>query len=158
FCRPLSAADDSAKSSDSSKAIVPIFRLTGSVNEIPQDEAFPFGEKKSTSLKELVERLRKAQNDKNVKAVILTVEDFSYGWAQAEELRQVLADIRSAGKDIYAHADELSLPHYLLLSGATQLSLVPTGDVWVTGLHGESPYVRGLLTKIGVTPDFLTCG
>jgi protease IV len=158
LCRPLAAAEESAKSSDSSKAIVPIFRLTGNVIETPQDESFPFGEKKIVSLKDLVERLRKAQNDKNVKAVILTVEDLSYGWAQAEELRQVLADIRAAGKDIYAHADELSLPHYLLLAGATQVSLVPTGDVWVTGLHGEAPYVRGLLNKIGVTPDFLTCG
>ena len=27
-----------------------------------------------------------------------------------------------------------------------------------TGLHGESPYLRGLLNMLGVRPDFLTCG
>ena len=37
-------------------------------------------------------------------------------------------------------------------------SAVPTSDIWVTGLYGESPYVRGLLDKLGVKPDFLHCG
>ncbi len=36
--------------------------------------------------------------------------------------------------------------------------MVPTADVWVTGLFGESPYLRGLLDKIHVKPEFLTCG
>ena len=47
---------------------------------------------------------------------------------------------------------------YILLAGANQISVVPTGIVLLSGLHGESPYLRGLLNKIGVTPDFLTCG
>ena len=47
---------------------------------------------------------------------------------------------------------------YALLGGATRVSLVPTGNMWLMGLYGESPYVRGLLDKIGVKPDFLTCG
>src|SRR6516162_1187291 len=47
---------------------------------------------------------------------------------------------------------------YALLAGATRLSVVPTGDLWVTGLHGETPYLRGLLDFLGVQPEFLTCG
>ena len=39
-----------------------------------------------------------------------------------------------------------------------EISVVPTGDLWLTGLYAESPYLRGLLDKIGVTPDFLHCG
>ena len=31
-------------------------------------------------------------------------------------------------------------------------------DVWLVGLHGEQPYLRGLLDKLGVQPDYLTCG
>ena len=49
-------------------------------------------------------------------------------------------------------------PRYALLCGATRLSVVPTADLWVTGLYGEAPYLRGLLDKLGVKPDFLTCG
>ena len=69
-----------------------------------------------------------------------------------------MSQLRASGKEIYAFADSLSMEDYVLLSGATRISVVPTGIVWLTGIHGESPYVRGLLDKIGVTPDFLHCG
>jgi protease-4 len=49
-------------------------------------------------------------------------------------------------------------PDFALFSSATRLSVVPNGMVFITGLHAEAPYARGLLDKIGVTPDFLTCG
>src|SRR5205814_1195590 len=62
------------------------------------------------------------------------------------------------GKDVYAHVDSLSTQSYVLLCGATRLSCVPGGDVWLTGLHAEQPYVRGLLDKLGVQPQFLHCG
>ena len=85
----------------------------------------------------------------------------NWNWAAGPKSRssaKPIEQLREAGKEVYAHADGLSLPHYLLLAGATQISVVPTGDIWLTGLHGESPYARGLINKIGVTPDFLTCG
>jgi protease-4 len=41
---------------------------------------------------------------------------------------------------------------YALLSGATRLSMVPTGDLWLTGVYGEAMYVRGLLDLLGVQP------
>jgi protease-4 len=66
--------------------------------------------------------------------------------------------VRSAGKPIYANADSLSMREYVLLSGVSRLSAVPTADLWITGLYAEAPYVRGLLDKLGVKPDFLTCG
>ena len=45
-----------------------------------------------------------------------------------------------------------------LLSAASHLSVVPTADLWITGLYGEAPYLHRLLEKIHVKPDFLTCG
>src|SRR5262249_14804014 len=80
------------------------------------------------------------------------------GTAQVEELRQVMAQIRAAGKDVYVHADSLSMREYVLASGASRLSVVPTALLLITGIHGESPYIRGLLDKLWVKPDFLTCG
>ena len=69
-----------------------------------------------------------------------------------------MARVRAAGKEIYSHADSLQMGEYALLSGSTRLSVVPTGDVWITGMHGEAMFLRGLLDKLGVQPDFLTCG
>ncbi len=102
--------------------------------------------------------LRKAKDDAAVKAVVLLEDGGSAGPAQIEEIRQAMAYFRSGGKEIYSHADSLQMLDYVLHSGANRLSVVPTGDVWVTGLYGEGMYLRGLLEKLGVKPDFMTCG
>jgi protease-4 len=47
---------------------------------------------------------------------------------------------------------------YTLLAGASRISVVPTGDLWIMGIAGEAPYARGLLDLLGVKPEFLTCG
>src|SRR4029077_17438875 len=56
------------------------------------------------------------------------------------------------------YADSLLMGQYILACGASRISVVPTGDVVVPGLHGSSLHVRGLLDKIGVKPDFITEG
>ncbi|MEK7730965.1 MAG: S49 family peptidase, partial [Planctomycetota bacterium] len=47
---------------------------------------------------------------------------------------------------------------YAAATGASHISVVPTGDIWLLGLYGETPYLRGALDKIGWTPDFEQCG
>src|SRR5262249_45754283 len=148
----------SEPSKTAGKPVIPVFRLTGAVTETPVDDMFSFGGTTSISLKELVARMKKSVDDPSVKALVLLLEGGTVGSAQKEELREVISQIRAAGKEVYAHSDSLSMGEYVLLSGASRLSVVPTGDLWVTGLHAESPYVRGLLDWIGVKPDFLTCG
>ena len=153
------AAADDPKPKEGEKPVVAVIRLAGPLTEAPMDEMLSlFGGGTGTDLKSLVARLDKAREDENVKAVVLTVEAFGAGFGQIEELRQAIDALRSAGKEVYAHADSMSSNDFALLSGATRLSLVPTGNLWLMGLYGEAPYVRGLLDKIGVKPDFLTCG
>ena len=147
-----------AKAGDAGEPKIAVFRLSGAVTERPTDTTFAFGGERSISLKDLVARMKQARDDKNVKAVVLMLDGAQIGMAQIEELRQTIAQVRAADKDVYAHVDELSLGGYLLLSGASRISIVPTGDMWLMGLHAESPYLRGMLDKIGVVPDFLTCG
>jgi protease IV len=141
-----------------SKASVAVFRLRGDVVETPRETGILFGAEHNVSLKDLVARLNKAADDDAIKAVVLSLEGAHLSTAQTEEVRQTFARLRDNGKKVYAHADELSMADYALLAGADRLSLVPTGDLWLTGLYGESPYLRGLLDKLGVQPDFLTCG
>jgi protease-4 len=148
-----------AKETKKAEPKVAVFRLAGTVSEAPADDtSFLFGGTPGISLKELVARLKKAKDDPDVKAVALMPQGGSMGSAQIEELRQVMEQFRAAGKDIYAHADSLDMRDYVLLAGATRVSVVPTADLWITGLFGQAPYVRGLLDKLGVKPDFLHCG
>jgi protease-4 len=140
------------------KPVLAVFRLAGPITESPADDAFSLSMAPSTSLRDLVARMKKAAGDPAVKGVVLLPDGGSLGLAQTEEVRQALKQIRAAGKEVYAHADSLSMREYVLLSGASRLSVVPTADLWVTGIAGESPYLRGLLDLLGVKPDFLTCG
>lgn len=148
----------SEKEAPRAKATVAVFRLRGAIVETPRDGGLLSGLEHQVSLKDLVTRLNKAADDEAVKGVVLSLEGGHPSVSQAEEIRQALAHLHDKGKKVYAHADELSMGDYALLAGVDRLSLVPTGDLWLTGLYGESPYLRGLLDKLGVQPDFLTCG
>jgi protease-4 len=143
---------------ETSGPTIAVFRLTGELTESPVDNSFPLFATETESLKEMTERMHKAETDENVKAVVVLCEGFQVGFGQIEELRNAVQKIRDAGKDVYAHSDSATMPNYVMLSGATRLSMAPTADLWVTGLHAEQPYVRQLLDKIGVKPDFLHCG
>src|SRR5205085_3716848 len=135
----LSVSAQQSKKGSASKPTVAVFRLHGSLSETPADDGFPFGGGQQISFKELVTRLKKAGSDPAVKAIVLLSEGEAAGTAQTEELRQVMSQVRTGGKDIFVHADSISMREYVLFAGATRISLVPTGDVWVTGLKGESP-------------------
>ncbi|HEY7311083.1 MAG TPA: signal peptide peptidase SppA [Gemmataceae bacterium] len=140
------------------KPRVAVFRLSSPVTELPADELFSFSPTTGVTLKELVARMKKAADDPAIKAVVLLPEGGSIGLAQTEEVRQAMQHFRKSGKEIYAHADSLTMREYTLLSGVSRLSVAPTADLWVMGLSGEGVYLRGLLDMLGVKPDFLTCG
>lgn len=141
-----------------SKPMVAVFSLHRPVTEAPAGDDFLFGSIGAEPLKDLVARMNKARDDERVKAVVLLIGGTSLGYGQIEEIRRVMDQIKSAGKEIHAHADSLSTRDYVLASGASKISVVPTGAVVITGIRAEEPYVRGLLDMIGVRPDFMTCG
>lgn len=156
-------AEDKAAAKEEKKAptkvVVPVFSLSSPIMEKPQAEDMPFalGDMPESFLS-LTKRLRKAVKDEEVKGVVLLSGDGSVGPAQMQELHQLLGELKKADKKVYAHADWLDTQRYTLLSAADHLSVTPTGHLFVTGLYGEQLYLRGLFDKIGVKPDFLTCG
>jgi protease IV len=145
-------------SAPAGKPEVAVFELSGDLSEQPVDNSLAIFGQQGQSLRDVVSRMDKVAKDPNVKAVVLLADDASFGLAQAEELRQAMGAIRAAGKDVYSQADDLMMGQYLLLSGASRLSVSPTGEIWAVGLYGDQLYLHGLLTKIGVQPDFLHCG
>lgn len=137
---------------------VPVFELKGAVTEKPTAEDLPFATTETESLQSLVKRMDKAAGDEKVAAVVLLDAGIGIGRGQVEELRSAIDRLQKAGKKVYAHADWMETGTYSLLSGVDRLSVTPTGYLFVTGLYGEQPYIRGLLDLLGVKPDFLSCG
>jgi protease-4 len=133
------------------------FKITALV-ETPQEMPPLFGSQTPQSLKEVIGRLKDARADATVKAIVLDLEEASLGFAQLEELYAAIQSFDAVDKDVYINADYLSTGTYALAAAAGEVSLVPTGDLWLMGLNSEAPYLRGLLDKIEVYPDFEHCG
>ena len=142
------------------KTVVPVFRLAGIITEkpVPDDMPFSFGGATGESLKNLLTRLEKARNDNDVPAIVLQVNNPILGRAQLEEVTRKLTALRKAGKKIHVHTDLFTTGQFALIAHATEVSMVPTGYMFITGLYGEQVFLRGLLDRIGVTPDYFTCG
>jgi len=134
------------------------FHLGGVLSEKPMVDPFGLMAGEVTSLKDLVRRIGKASTDDRVKAVVLTFDRMQLGFGQLEELRRVIEQVKSAGKKVYTYAEDMSTGQYGLLCVGDRLSVAPQSTLWLTGLYGESLYVKGLLDKIGVQADYLHMG
>lgn len=142
------------------KAVIPVIKLSGVVTEkpVPEDFPFAFGGDTGVSLHSVLKRLEKVRNDDAVPAMVLEAGTVSMGRAQLDEIARSLRAIRAAGKKIHVHADLFTTGGLALISNASDISMVPTGYMFITGLYGEQVFLRGLLDKIGVVPDYFTCG
>lgn len=146
-------AKDATGKSQSAKQIAH-FAIRGPLAEEPVGIPSLFGGEPPQTLKSLLERFKQARRDNDVVAVVLDLQGAALGLGQLEEIHAALEKFAAVDKPVYVHADSLSTITYAAATGASEISLVPTGDVWLLGLYGEAPYLRGLLDKIGCVPDF----
>lgn len=134
------------------------FRIKGALTETPTHMPPLFGSKPPMSLKSLLERFKEARHDNNVVAVVIDLQRAALGLAQLQEIHEAMRKFAAVDKDVFVHADSLSTLSYAVATGASNISVVPTGDVRLIGLYGETPYLRGALDKIGIVPDIEQCG
>ena len=129
---------------DAGKPIVTVFTLDGPILDKPKGEEMPLlAPVARPSLKDLVERMRKAKDDKDVKGVVLLLDEVDLGLAQIEELRQAMDSVRAAGKEVYVHVDNL---------------LTMRGLRWPPGPRASASLPRRLSCSPASTPSRPTCG
>lgn len=111
------------------------------------------------SLRELLDTLGAAMEDRRVRAVLVRIQHPARTWAHAEELRDAITALRRSGKHTVAHAQSLgeagegTLAYYVA-TAFDEIHLQPSGDVGLTGPAVVAPFVGGLLDKAGVVPQF----
>lgn len=130
----------------------------GAVVEAPEGGIPLFGGATVQPLKDLVERLRQARADQDVKAVIVDLNDAAIGLGQMAEVRDEMRKLATAEKAVYVTMDSLNTASYVLASGATHINVTPTGSVDLIGLYSRQPYIKGLLDMLGVQADFVHMG
>ena len=115
--------------------------------------------REQTTLRGLVESLRKAARDPRIEAVILRPSSFDAPfWGKLQELRGAIADFRRSGKPVIAHLEYGGDREYYLASAADRVFLLPTSAIDLTGIASYEVFLRGTLDKLGAYPDFLQIG
>jgi len=135
--------------------------LTGGLSDEPDPDrasALLFG--KATTLRDFVDAVDRAANDPRVKSLFVELGGDSLGLAKTQQVRDTIAAFRAKGKFAVAFADTYgeggpgTRPYYLA-TACDEIWLQPLGQVALTGLRSETPFVKGLLDKLGVSADFM---
>jgi protease IV len=136
---------------------VAYFNLNQPILERPGDFSL-FSNDAGLTLQSLIDRLHHARDDKAVRAVLITLGETELNLSQAEEIRDALVEIRRAGKQSFVYADGYDTDTYTLASGATNICILPGGEIMMPGVGIETMYLKGLLDKLGVKADYVQIG
>lgn len=130
------------------------------VEGTPHDPVTALAARRRTSLRALVEGLRRAGEDPRVVALVAEVGGPGprLALAQAQEVRDAVRAFAGHGKPTLAWAETFgelaggTIPYYLA-TAFDEIWLQPSGDVAVTGVATEVPFLREALDRARVTPQ-----
>jgi protease-4 len=104
-----------------------------------------------TLLKDLVDALRLAKDDKRIKAVYLDTNDMAgAGFTKLRDLRAALADFRKSGKKVIAYGDDYMQSQYYLAAQADEVYLHPEGMWLIQGFGGHYNFYKEGLDRFGI--------
>src|SRR5690348_9231824 len=111
------------------------------------------------TMRDFLDAIEAAGNDPRVKVLLARLGDDELGLAKIQEIRDAIAGFRSKGKLALAFADSFgefgpgTRPYYLA-TAFDEIWLQPMGNVGLTGLYADSPFLKGTLDLLGVVPKF----
>jgi protease-4 len=106
-------------------------------------------------VRDVVDALDKAASDDRIVALIARAGTGVTGLARMQEIRDAVLSFRESGKPAIAFSETFGGPGngaYYLATAFSQIYLLPTGDIGLTGLITESPFIKGTLDKLGIVP------
>ncbi|MEM7349169.1 MAG: signal peptide peptidase SppA [Acidobacteriota bacterium] len=130
---------------------------TAVLEYIPPDPVAQLTLQETPQVRDLVEALVKAADDDRIVGLVARVGQGGMGVAQLQEIRDAVLAFRAGGKPAYAFAETFGEVNtgnssYYLATAFDKIFLQQSGDVNITGLLVDNPFLRGMLEKIGVEP------
>ncbi len=132
-------------------------RLSGSLDEAPVAEDPIFG-RGGENLRAKLERIKKARDDKSVKALYLEIDGIEAGWGKLDELRRAIADFRASGKKAFAYLEGGESKDYMVALACDEVAMPESAWLMLTGMRAEVSFYKGLFDKLGVKADMLQMG
>lgn len=115
------------------------------------------GGKTHLTTRGLSEAIRRAAADERITGLLLDVHEPHIGLAQLAEIEEAMAVFRDSGKWNVAYLETAGeLGHgdlvYALAACADEIVLSPPGEVGLSGLRADVPFVKGTLERLHVKP------
>jgi len=107
------------------------------------------------SLQELGEQLQAVQQDPRVAGVILHLHSLKLSAAQAQTIRDFVAQLRSSGKRVIAWSSSYDNTRYYIAAAADEILLQTGGDASPLGVRGTFVFLADALERAGVKADFI---
>ena len=125
------------------------------VENIPESPTAKLTLSDRHTLRDEVDAIDRGANDDRVTGMIARIGAAPMGLAQVQELREAVQRFRSRRKFAIAYAETFGEfgpgnSSYYLAAAFDQIYLQPSGDVGLTGIIMESPFVKGTLAKLGM--------
>ena len=123
---------------------------------IPDSPAAKFLMKQQATVKDVVDAIDRGAEDDRVVGMVAKIGAAPLGMAKTQELRDAVARFRSHKKFAIAYAETFGEfgpgnGAYYLATSFDQIYLQPSGDIGLTGVILESPFIKGTLSKLGLT-------
>lgn len=123
---------------------------------IPDSPTAKFLMKQQSTVKDVIDAIDRGAEDDRVVGMVAKIGAAPLGMAKTQELRDAVLRFRSHKKFAVAYAETFGEfgpgnGAYYLATAFDQIYLQPSGDIGLTGIILESPFVKGTLSKLGVT-------
>lgn len=143
---PQPAADRIVLTADLNRGITEAPKVSG-LTGMPRGGAYP--------LRDLLDALEKAAGDAKVAALVVRLNGADLKMARVQELREAVEVFRRSGKPAVLFSESLGGTEEVYLASAFgEVWLQPSGEVGLTGLSVESPFVRGALDELEIQAQF----
>src|ERR1700688_936341 len=126
------------------------------LEDVPETPAAKLMLAEKQTLRDVVDAIDRGAGDDRVVCLIAKIGAVPMGMAQTQEIRDAVLRFRSHKKFAVAYSETFGEfgpgnGAYYLATAFDHIYLQPSGDVGLTGIIMESPFIKGTLAKLGVT-------
>jgi protease-4 len=138
------------------RAVLELNLETGMIEDVPDDPVAKAMTGGTPLVRDVVDALDRAANDDRVRGVVAHFGTAKIGVAKTQEVRDAILRFRSKNKFAYAWAESYGgdwgpgTSTYYLASAFDQVFVQPSGDVQLTGIMLETPFIKNTLDKLGM--------
>jgi protease-4 len=124
--------------------------------DIPDNPTAKFLMNERPTVRDVVDAIDRGAEDDRVVGMVAKIGAPPLGMAKVQEIREAVQRFRAHKKFAIAYAETFGEfgpgnGAYYLATAFDQIYLQPSGDIGLTGIIMETPFVKGTLSKLGMT-------